>query len=108
RGSLAQAAQVFTQIRFCSPEGNLNFKIKEAPENYASNLTPWFSLLPPEYASYVFIFGHWASLGLKIEPGIRALDTGCVWGRQLTALRLEDTTLFQVDCSDLQFKDTRG
>jgi bis(5'-nucleosyl)-tetraphosphatase (symmetrical) len=44
------------------------------------------------------IFGHWSALGLVLEPNVVGLDTGCVWGRQLTALRLEDRELFQVEC----------
>ena len=48
-------------------------------------------------ADHTIVFGHWAALGLRISPGIRALDTGCVWGERLTALRLEDGQVFQVE-----------
>jgi bis(5'-nucleosyl)-tetraphosphatase (symmetrical) len=41
------------------------------------------------------VFGHWSALGLKVEPHAIALDTGCVWGRALTAIRLDDGTVFQ-------------
>jgi bis(5'-nucleosyl)-tetraphosphatase (symmetrical) len=47
------------------------------------------------------IFGHWASLGLRVRPDIVALDTGCVWGRALSALRLEDRHIAQCDCPEL-------
>jgi bis(5'-nucleosyl)-tetraphosphatase (symmetrical) len=47
------------------------------------------------------VFGHWSALGLVQRPGVIGLDTGCVWGRQLTALRLEDGALFSIDCPRL-------
>jgi bis(5'-nucleosyl)-tetraphosphatase (symmetrical) len=46
------------------------------------------------------VFGHWAALGLRFAPGVRALDSGCVWGGALTALRLEDGRVWQVACRD--------
>ena len=49
------------------------------------------------------VFGHWAALGLALAPGVVALDTGCVWGNRLTAVRLEDRAVFQepADAKDL-------
>ena len=48
------------------------------------------------------MFGHWSALGLKVTQRLAALDSGCVWGGGLTALRLEDRALFQVPCPGYQ------
>ena len=51
-------------------------------------------------ADAMIITGHWAALGLRLESNHLAIDSGCVWGRQLTAVRLEDRAVFQVDYAD--------
>jgi bis(5'-nucleosyl)-tetraphosphatase (symmetrical) len=48
------------------------------------------------------VFGHWSKLGLSVQPGAIGLDSGCVWGGALSALRLEDRTLYQVACRGYQ------
>ncbi len=48
------------------------------------------------------VFGHWAALGLALGPGHLGLDSGCVWGHQLSAVRLDDRALFQVDAVDAE------
>ena len=50
-------------------------------------------------AEAVLVTGHWSALGLKVTPNLLALDSGCLWGGHLTAVRLEDRQVFQVDCS---------
>jgi bis(5'-nucleosyl)-tetraphosphatase (symmetrical) len=47
----------------------------------------------------VLVTGHWSALGLRVEPNLLMLDSGCLWGRHLTAVRLPDREVFQVDCS---------
>ena len=85
-----------TRMRFCNAKGKLDLKVKEgllwAPEGYK----PWF-----EYEQLTpttkILFGHWAALeGHTGNPDVFALDTGCVWGRELTMLRLEDHKLFSI------------
>jgi bis(5'-nucleosyl)-tetraphosphatase (symmetrical) len=87
-----------TRIRFCRPDGGIDFKIKEgagaAPEGYL----PWFDMPGRKTADVTCVFGHWSALGLTLRPNLIGLDTGCVWGGKLTAVRLEDRALFQVDC----------
>jgi len=53
---------------------------------------------PRRSAGRPIIFGHWSSLGLRLQPDLIALDTGCVWGGSLTAIRLENRQIFQQPC----------
>lgn len=87
-----------TRMRFCTPGGSMEFRAKgkEAPAGYL----PWYETRPPE--RHFLICGHWSSLGLKLAPRAALLDSGCVWGGALTALRLEDRTLHQVKCRGYQ------
>ena len=83
----------FTRMRYCSAEGELEMTHKgtDAPAGYA----PWFSFERAE--NHQILFGHWAWLEGKTGVDFaHALDTGCVWGRSLTAMRLEDGALFSV------------
>lgn len=84
-----------TRMRFCTPGGKMEFHAKGAvaPSGYL----PWYALRPPE--NETILCGHWSSLGLKLAPRLAALDTGCVWGGRLTALRLEDRALYQLTCA---------
>jgi bis(5'-nucleosyl)-tetraphosphatase (symmetrical) len=61
---------------------------------------PWFHVPDRRSADAMIITGHWAALGLRLESNHLAIDSGCVWGRQLTAVRLEDRAVFQVDYAD--------
>ena len=54
------------------------------------------------------VCGHWSALGLRLEPNLLALDTGCVWGGALSALRLEDRRLYQVPCVSYRPIDEAG
>ncbi|HEV8110884.1 MAG TPA: symmetrical bis(5'-nucleosyl)-tetraphosphatase [Burkholderiales bacterium] len=87
-----------TRLRFCTPEGKMDVKAKglKAPDGYR----PWFTLRKSD--KEVIVFGHWSALGLKLAPKLAALDSGCVWGGKLTALRLEDRALFEVPCAGYQ------
>lgn len=82
------------RLRFCTPEGEMDVDAKGTtpPPGYR----PWFELRPAGEAPIVC--GHWSALGLRLTPGLMALDTGCVWGGSLTALRLDDRRLFQLPC----------
>lgn len=90
---------VFTRIRLCRPDGSLDFKNKNSPEEAAQEgLRPWFELRKPASADAVsLVFGHWAALAGKCYiPGIKALDTGCVWGGRLTGWRCDTDTFYSV------------
>lgn len=86
-----------TRMRFCTPQGRMEFRAKgeRPPEGYRA----WFELRDDREA---IVCGHWSSLGLRMTGKLAALDSGCVWGGKLTALRLEDRALFQVACAGYQ------
>jgi len=89
---------VFTRIRFIAPDGRMDFSLKEGTEQAPEGYRPWFDVPERRTADLTVIFGHWSTLGLMTRSRLLALDTGCVWGGHLTAVRLEDRALFQVPC----------
>lgn len=92
-----------TRLRFCSADGVMDFKMKESGSaDPSSGLMPWFDVPGRRSARDTVVFGHWSALGLKLAPKLIALDSGCVWGGQLSAVCLEDRTLLQEQCP--QFK----
>ncbi len=89
----------FTRMRFCDTAGNLVMETKGGPSQN-SDLIPWYQFESVRKREDRLIFGHWAALNGKTDtPNIFALDTGCVWGGHLTALRLEDQKRFCVECT---------
>jgi bis(5'-nucleosyl)-tetraphosphatase (symmetrical) len=90
----------FAKIRTVSADGRLCPDFSGAPQDAPRGCLPWFAAPGRQSAGETVVFGHWAALGLKVEDGIAGLDTGCAWGRVLTALRLEDRTLFQEPAAD--------
>ena len=79
----------------------IEFGIANEPENLPEGYLPWFDVPNRQSANVTLIFGHWSALGLRIEPGLLAIDGGCLWGRQLCAVRLEDRRVFQINCAQL-------
>ncbi|HEU4375566.1 MAG TPA: symmetrical bis(5'-nucleosyl)-tetraphosphatase [Telluria sp.] len=91
----------FTRMRFCTPEGVMEFGQKESGNAPAgSGLLPWFDLPGRRTAGVTVVFGHWSSLGLLLRANVVGLDSGCVWGGQLSAVCLDDRSLLQVDCPE--------
>jgi bis(5'-nucleosyl)-tetraphosphatase (symmetrical) len=88
-----------TRMRFCTPDGVMEFKAKGKLSNAPADHIPWFDAPNRQSANSVLVTGHWSALGLKVTPNLLALDSGCLWGGHLTALRLEDRQVFQVTCS---------
>jgi bis(5'-nucleosyl)-tetraphosphatase (symmetrical) len=84
-----------TSLRALMPNGAMCEGWSGAPAELPPGCVPWFSAPGRRSAQARIVFGHWAALGLHLAPGIAALDTGCVWGEYLTALRLEDGRVFQ-------------
>ncbi|MDH4286381.1 MAG: symmetrical bis(5'-nucleosyl)-tetraphosphatase [Gallionella sp.] len=90
----------FTRMRICTREGDMEFKFKGEVENIPAGYLPWFDV--PERASRnaTVIFGHWSALGLVHRKNVIALDTGCLWGGPMSAIRLDDRHLFQAACNN--------
>jgi bis(5'-nucleosyl)-tetraphosphatase (symmetrical) len=72
--------------------------IKSAPGGQPDGLVPWFDVPGRASADVTIVFGHWSTLGLVMRPDVICLDTGCVWGGHLTAVRMQDRKLIQVAC----------
>ena len=93
---------VLTRIRFCNAKGRLDFKTKEGLGTAPEGFMPWFDVPQRRTAGEPVAFGHWSTLGLVQRPDLLALDTGCVWGGELTAARVADgqvLEIIQVPCA---------
>ena len=78
-----------TRMRYCERDGRVDFKHKGAPGGQAAKLLPWFAVPGRRSAGANIVFGHWSTLGFHARDGVYCLDTGCLWGGELTALRLD-------------------
>lgn len=87
--------RVVTRVRTLSPNGELSDDTGP-PESAPTGYRPWFAGSHRRPDGLVVVCGHWASLGLRLQEGLVALDTGCVYGGPLTAVRLDDRKVFQV------------
>jgi bis(5'-nucleosyl)-tetraphosphatase (symmetrical) len=86
-----------TRMRYCYADGRLELSYKGMISDKPQTLIPWFDVPTRVNKEDKIVFGHWAALGGKADvPNVYPIDTGCAWGRQLTALRLEDEQLFSV------------
>ncbi|MBH0200794.1 MAG: symmetrical bis(5'-nucleosyl)-tetraphosphatase, partial [Nitrospira sp.] len=99
---LATVIKVLTQLRACSPDGLMESSFSGPPERIPAGYLPWFKVEPRQHHDAIVVCGHWAALGVHCEKQLLAIDSGCVWGRKLTALRLEDRTLYQVPCTTIE------
>ncbi len=91
-----------TRMRICTGKGEMQFKFKGEVGDVPAGYMPWFDVPQRASAEATVVFGHWSALGLIVRPNVIALDTGCLWGGNLTAIRLEDRKLFQVKCYKLK------
>ena len=92
------AINALTRMRFCSQHGEIDFKAKG---NFNLNplYKPWFLYANENFKNTDIFFGHWSTLKDFNQPRRYHLDTGCVWGNKLTAIRFEDKQIFSVDCN---------
>lgn len=89
----------FTRMRFCNRDGKLDLKGKEGIETAMPGYAPWFSHKHRKTRDLKIIFGHWAALeGRCDEPGVHALDSGCVWGGSMTLLDVDTLERHQCKC----------
>ncbi len=100
------ALNTLTRIRFVSQEGRLELNSKESHRSGPSGCVPWFDAPNRRTRGTPIAFGHWSTLGLMSRPDLLCLDTGCVWGGQLTAVRLAtdpaEREVIQVSCTQSQ------
>ena len=90
----------FTRMRICTKTGEMEFRFKGEVENIPADYLPWFDIPKRASRDATVIFGHWSALGLKLTPNLIALDTGCLWGGPMSAVRLADRQLFQMSCKN--------
>ncbi|HET8897712.1 MAG TPA: symmetrical bis(5'-nucleosyl)-tetraphosphatase [Rhodanobacteraceae bacterium] len=83
------AINVLTRMRYCDVRGRIDFDEKGTPGSQRAGLYPWFAVPGMQRRDTRIVCGHWSALGRFAGLGIHALDTGCVWGGQLTALQLD-------------------
>ena len=95
-----------TRLRFCSSEGQMDFESTESATTPPEGLMPWFDVPGRKTSNVLIAFGHWSTLGLVNKPHLLALDTGCVWGGCLSAMRIgssvNERELFDVECDQAQ------
>ena len=95
-----------TRLRFCTPDGVMNLKASGGLDAAPPGFLPWFDLPLRKTAGVPIAFGHWSALGYLQRPDILSLDTGCVWGGCLSALRLGDASagqdLIQEKCEQVR------
>ena len=105
-----------TRLRFCTPDGSMEFTTKESAGAAPPGYVPWFDVPNRQTASVTVAFGHWSSLGWLGRTDVLAMDTGCLWGGCLSALRIDatsgkdssaadqpwNTELVQVKCAQTQ------
>jgi bis(5'-nucleosyl)-tetraphosphatase (symmetrical) len=85
----------FARLRTIDEEGRMCAEFSGPPREAPKGCRPWFEATGRKSAGARVVFGHWAALGFWREDGVTALDTGCAWGRELTALRLDDGQVFR-------------
>lgn len=95
-----------TRLRFCTPDGQMEFDAKEGAGSAPAGFVPWFEAPARQTADVTVAFGHWSTLGWLAHPRLLALDTGCVWGGSLSAVRVGGMPgqheLIQVKCPAMQ------
>lgn len=91
---LRAIVNVLTRTRFLNPDGSMDFKQKWSPSETPKEYIPWFEYPGRKTADTKIVFGHWSTLGSTSWPNIFPLDTGCLWGGKLTALRLNKHPMY--------------
>ncbi len=98
---LRVVVNAMTRMRFVTADGAMELRApgsKGPPSRGPAGCVPWFAAPARRSADHVVICGHWSALGFRQEANLLALDSGCLWGGSLTAVRLEDRRVFQLPC----------
>ncbi|MEM6639346.1 MAG: symmetrical bis(5'-nucleosyl)-tetraphosphatase [Pseudomonadota bacterium] len=86
-----------TRMRYCDANGALNFSAKGPPDAYDNSVQPWYRFLHDDWRDRQIYFGHWSALGDADSLQVTSLDTGCVWGRSLTAVKVPKKPRRQIE-----------
>jgi bis(5'-nucleosyl)-tetraphosphatase (symmetrical) len=101
---LRVAFNALTRLRFCTAGGEMEFTANGGPSQAPAGYMPWFDVPERRTADVTVVCGHWAALGLMLRENVIALDSGCVWGNRLSAVRLAadpaQRTVMQVECGE--------
>ena len=92
----------FSRLRYCDATGKLALEEKGKPGSQSEGLVPWFDVPNRKSAAMRIVFGHWSTLGPISRRNVYPIDTGCLWGEQLTALRLDDCQTFNINCPQIK------
>jgi bis(5'-nucleosyl)-tetraphosphatase (symmetrical) len=98
---LRVVVNAMTRMRFLWPDGRMEFRApgaKGPPERGPEGCMPWFDAPGRKSADHLIVCGHWSALGFRQTDRLLALDSGCLWGGSLTAVRLDDRRVFQMPC----------
>jgi bis(5'-nucleosyl)-tetraphosphatase (symmetrical) len=98
---LRAITNAMTRLRVCTLEGEMEFKFKGELTDVPSGYVPWFDVPTRATQDVEVIFGHWSALGLQQRANVYALDTGCLWGGQLTAMNIHSKAITQVESNPL-------
>lgn len=85
-----------TRLRFCTADDTMDFSEKRDPAYAPPGFAPWFAHPGRKSAAVTVLCGHWSTLDLMLAPNVLMLDSGCLWGGTLTAIRVDDRRVFQV------------
>ncbi len=85
-----------TRLRFCTAQGTMEFREKRGVDAAPSGYRPWFEHASRASGNVTVVCGHWSTVELKFNPNLLMLDSGCLWGGTLTAVRLDDRRVYQV------------
>jgi len=98
------AVNALTRLRFCTTDGTMEFATKDGAGDAPEGFLPWFDVPGRATQGTPVAFGHWSTLGLIDRPDLLALDTGCVWGGRLTAVRVDGgrREVVQIECPQAQ------
>jgi bis(5'-nucleosyl)-tetraphosphatase (symmetrical) len=93
---LRAIVNVCTRLRFCTADDRMEFREKRGPSFTPAGFKPWFAHESRASSRVTVVCGHWSTLELMLAPNVLMLDSGCLWGGTLTAIRLDDDRVFQV------------
>jgi len=88
-----------TRLRFCASDDTMNLAEKRGPAHAPPGFAPWFAHPARRAGSVTVCCGHWSALDLMLAPNVMMLDSGCLWGGMLTAIRMDDRRIFQIPSS---------